>query len=166
MFTDIVKSTDVLELVGDEYWENALRWHDEMLQSLFSEYGAEEVKQVGDGFFVAFPDASKGIACAVAIQRALLEHGRSHGFAPRLRIGVHLAEATERGDDYGGRGVHEAARIAAAAVGGEILTTVETLEAADEGWAASDPRVLELKGISEPARVVSVDWSGTGRPSG
>ena len=158
MFTDIVKSTDVLELVGDEYWENALRWHDATLQSLFSQHGAEEVKAVGDGFFVAFPDAAGAIECAVAVQRRLDEHRRNGSLFPAVRIGLHRAEATRRGRDYGGKGVHTAARIGAVAEGGEVLASEAALDGKVARFAVSEPRTVTLKGIAQPVAVRSIDW--------
>jgi class 3 adenylate cyclase len=158
MFTDIVRSTNLVEAIGDEAWEDVVAWHDRTLRSLFAEYAGEEVDHSGDGFFVAFADADGAVTCAVAIQRSLAEHRRGHGFAPQVRIGLHAAEATERTGDYGGKGVHEAARIGALAEGGEILATEPTVEAAGGDWAVSDPREVRLKGISRPARVVSVSW--------
>jgi class 3 adenylate cyclase len=158
MFTDIVKSTNLVEAIGDEAWENLLHWHDQTLRSLFGEHEGEEVKHAGDGFFVAFPDAARAVECAAAIQRTLADHRREHGFAVQVRIGLHSAEATHRGRDYGGKGVHQAARIAALAEGGEILASRETLEGGSMPFVVSDPREVSLKGISDPVQVASVDW--------
>src|SRR5574341_623203 len=133
MFTDIVSSTNLLEAIGDDAWENLLRWHDQTLRALFSSYAGEEVKHEGDGFFVAFADAAGATACAMAIQRALAEHRREHGFAPQMRIGLHCAEATQRGGDYSGKGIHETARIASLGGGGEILASAETVDGLDSG---------------------------------
>jgi class 3 adenylate cyclase len=58
MFTDIVKSTNLVEAMGDEAWENLLRWHDQTMRSLLAAHKGEEVKQAGDGFFFAFADSS------------------------------------------------------------------------------------------------------------
>jgi class 3 adenylate cyclase len=58
--------------------------------------------------------------------------------------------------------VHEAARIGAIAEGGEILASLETVEAAGSGWEVSEPREVALKGISAPAKVVSVAWQSSG----
>jgi class 3 adenylate cyclase len=156
MFTDIVGSTNLVEAVGDEAWEDLVGWHDRTLRGLFAEHRGEEVDHAGDGFFVAFEDASSAVACASAIQRSLGEHRRQHGFAPQVRIGLHAAEATERSGDYGGKGVHQAARVGALAGGGEILATEETAQSADV--QRSEAREVSLKGISEPVRVVSLDW--------
>jgi class 3 adenylate cyclase len=162
MFTDIVGSTDLVGVIGDEAWENLLAWHDHTLRSLFAARGGEVAHHTGDGFFVAFPDARSALTSAVAVQRTLEEHRRSHGFSPRVRIGVHVAEATRRGRDYSGGEVHRAARIAAAADGDEILASAETAAEVDGMFPSSEPREVAAKGIPEPVRVVSVGWRPTG----
>jgi class 3 adenylate cyclase len=158
MFTDIVKSTDLVGLIGDEAWEDLLSWHDQTLRSLFAAHGGEVAHHTGDGFFVAFEGARAALMSAVAVQRALAEHRRAHGFAPLVRIGVHAAEATRRGQDYSGGEVHKAARIAALAEGGEILATVDTVTEATEGFTVSHPRRVALKGVAEPIDVARVEW--------
>jgi class 3 adenylate cyclase len=162
MFTDIVGSTDLVGVIGDEAWENLLAWHDHTLLSLFASHGGEVAHHTGDGFFVAFPDARSALASAVAVQRALAEHRRDHGFSPRVRVGVHVAEATRRGRDYSGGEVHKAARIAAAAAADEILASAQTAGEVDGMFPMSEPREVAAKGIPEPVRVVSVGWRPTG----
>jgi class 3 adenylate cyclase len=158
MFTDIVESTRLLEAMGDAAWQNLLAWHDRTLRACLSTHGGTEVKHEGDGFFVVFERADDALDCAVAIQRALAEHRQAHGFAPPVRIGVHAAEATERSGDYFGRGVHEAARVAGVAGGGEILASGPTLAGASSRFAITERRQAELKGLPEPVEVVTVDW--------
>jgi class 3 adenylate cyclase len=158
MFTDIVRSSNLVEAIGDDAWEDLVGWHDRTLRRLFEEHSGREVDHAGDGFFVAFEDPGAALAAAVAIQRSLAEHRRNQGFAPQVRIGIHAAEATDLGHDYRGKGVHRAARIGALAEGGEILVSEETLAAADGGWEASEAREVALKGFTEPARVTSVGW--------
>jgi class 3 adenylate cyclase len=158
MFTDIVKSTDLVGLIGDEAWEDLLAWHDQTLRSLFASHGGDVAHHTGDGFFVAFEDPRSALTCAVAIQRAFAEHRRAHGFAPVVRIGVHAAEATRRGQDYSGGEVHKAARIAALADGGEILASVATVATADVDFKVSEPREVALKGVTEPVEVARIEW--------
>ena len=95
MFTDIVKSTNLVEAIGDEAWETLLHWHDETLRGLFVAHRGEEVVSTGDGFFVGFDNPDAAIGCAIAIQQTLAEHRRAHGFAPQIRIGVHASPATQ-----------------------------------------------------------------------
>src|SRR6187397_3100675 len=159
MFTDIVTSTDLIGLVGDEAWAELLSWHNRELRSAFASHRGEEVKSTGDGFLVTFDKAAEAIECAMDIQRRLSRHRREHGFAPSVRIGLHAGEAIRDGRDYGGQGVHIAARVGGAAAGQEILVTTEVLEQAGHTrFKASEPRALTLKGIREPVDVRSIDW--------
>ena len=159
MFTDIVTSTDLVGLVGDEAWAELLSWHNRELRSAFASHRGEEVNSTGDGFFVTFDKAAEAIECAVDIQRRLTRHRREHGFAPSVRIGLHSADATRDGRDYRGRGVHVAARVGGAASGQEILVSTEVLEQAGQTrFKVSEPRALTLKGVREPVEVRAIDW--------
>ena len=158
MFTDIVGSTPLAEALGDEAWQELIRWHDQTLRAIFSRYGGTEVKQTGDGFFVAFEHASTAIEAAVAVQRSLAEHRRGHGFAPQVRIGLHEALVSTRATDFAGRGVHEAARIGSLAGGGQILASVNTMPSTAARFLVSAPRTVTLKGVSQPVEVVTIDW--------
>jgi class 3 adenylate cyclase len=159
MFTDIVTSTDLVGLMGDEAWAELLSWHNRELRSAFASHRGEEVNSTGDGFFVTFDKAADAIECAVDIQRRLTRHRREHGFAPSVRIGLHSAEATRDGRDYRGRGVHVAARIGGAASGQEILVSTDVLQQAGQTrFKVSEPRALTLKGVREPVEVRAIDW--------
>jgi class 3 adenylate cyclase len=154
MFTDMVRSTELIGAIGDEAWEQLVRWHDETLRSLFASHGGREIDDAGDGFFVSFEDSQAAADCAREIQRALAEHRRKAGFAPQVRIGLHAAEV---GDSFKGRAVHEAARIGSLAEGGEILASRHTVEPLP-GLQLSEPRSVDLKGIDRPMEVVAVEW--------
>ncbi|HEX5239468.1 MAG TPA: ferredoxin [Candidatus Limnocylindrales bacterium] len=155
MFTDIVGSTNLVELLGDEAWDTLLQWHNTALREVFAAHDGEEISTTGDGFFVSFDSPEAAVAAAIAIQRRLAEHRRSAGFAPQVRIGLHASDATMVGGDFRGKGVHEAARIAALAGAAEIVASAGTV---GEGQRTSNPRSELLKGLSEPIDVVTVDW--------
>jgi class 3 adenylate cyclase len=158
MFTDIVGSTRLAEALGDEPWERLLRWHDQMLERQVREAGGEVVNSTGDGLFVAFDEPRQGVDCAIAIQRALRDHREATGFALGVRIGLHTAEASRRADRYTGKGVHVAARVGALAEGGEILASAEVFEAIG-AVPSSGLRDVMVKGVSDPVRIASIDWS-------
>ena len=154
VFTDIVDSTRHLEHHGDANWQKLLRRHDELVRRVTGAEGGSVVDHTGDGFFLAFPAAERAIAAAVAIQR------EAAGDLPfEIRIGAHTAEATSLGENYRGKGVHVAARIGALGGGEEIIASLETVSALT-GVRTSEPRSEQLKGISEPVDVVTVDWLG------
>jgi class 3 adenylate cyclase len=157
LFTDIVDSTRLLETLGDEKWKKLLARHDQLVRDRIVESGGEVIKQTGDGFFASFDNPKGAIEAAVAIQRTL----DAEIVAPDVRIGVHTGEAFRTGadvTDYGGQGVHTAARIGAAAGPAEILISRETLDGIGSAFRLSEPRVQALKGFEQAIDVVSVDW--------
>jgi len=156
LFTDVCGSTSLIEAIGDESWLDLVAWHDRTLRALFAEHGGDEIDHAGDGFFVAFAEAASALACGIAIQRALAEHRRHHGFAPPVRIGVHTADAIAVRDGYRGKGVHTAARVGAVADANEIIASRETAEAGRVEFTNS--RFVDLKGLAEPIEIVSVAW--------
>jgi class 3 adenylate cyclase len=158
MFTDIVSSTDLVGVIGDEAWGHLVRWHNETLARLVAEHAGEVVRTTGDGFFVTFDGADRALECAVAIQRALADHRRDHGFSPAVRIGLHRTGATREGTDWSGVGVHAAARIGSQAEGDEILASRQTAEDAEGDYPISSPRTVTLKGIADPVEVVAIGW--------
>ena len=158
MFTDIVDSTRLVEVLGDDAWGNLLDWHDRTLRHRFHAHNGREINHEGDGFFVSFADSVDAVECAIAIQRTLADHRREHGFAPQVRIGAHATEAVDLGDDYLGKGVHEAARVGAAAGTGEILVTAAVIASVADNFHVRDRRELNLKGLSVALEVANVDW--------
>lgn len=159
MFTDIVTSTDLISLIGDAAWENLLHWHDRTLRESIATHFGEVVRHTGDGFFATFDLARTAIDCAVSIQRTLESHRHQHGFAPRVRIGLHSAEATREASDYSGQGVHAAARVGAIAEPEEIVVSASFLtQVGSIPFPVSEGRTVTLKGIAEPMTVHSVDW--------
>jgi class 3 adenylate cyclase len=161
VFTDIVDSTRLVAEMGDERWAAVLRSHDRIIRDLLVRHNGSEVKQRGggDGFFAVFATPTDAIDCTIAIQRSFAERRRG-GFAPEIRIGVHEADALLSGNDFAGLGVHEAARIAAHAEGGVILTSEATAKAAGAPTCAS-PQEVAFKGLSDRVSVQEILWNGT-----
>jgi class 3 adenylate cyclase len=157
LFTDIVDSTRLLDTLGDDKWRRLLARHDELVREAIAESGGEVVKQTGDGFFASFETPKAAVEAAVAIQRALA----AEIVAPDVRIGAHSGGAfrtDSESRDYGGQGVHVAARIGGAAAAGEILVSAATLDGVGSSFRCSAPRQESLRGVDAPVEVVSVDW--------
>ncbi len=159
MFTDIVTSTDLIGLIGDDAWQDLLEWHDRTLRSSIESVGGEVVRHTGDGYFASFSSTRPAVDCAVDINRKLNRHRRDAGFAPQVRIGIHRTEANRTGNDYSGGGIHLAARIAAHGRADQIAISSETLaDAGNIPYGVSEPEDVQLKGISEPVKVQNIDW--------
>jgi class 3 adenylate cyclase len=157
VFTDIVDSTRHLEEQGDEIWQAILQRHDGIVKAAAVGAGGRVVDHTGDGFFLSFEDAESAVAGAAAIQLELCRVLKN----VKVRIGLHTAEATSVGENYRGKGVHAAARIAVLASGTEILASLGSVASLD-GIRLGERRSAELKGITEPVEVVAIDWHAEG----
>ena len=115
------------------------------------------MKSQGDGFMLAFPSARRGVECAIAVQRQVVELEGPI----RVRMGLHTGEPVRQADDFYGRDVAYAARIGAVATGGEILvsTLVKSLVEPSGSFTFEGPREHELKGFDGPQPIWAVLWS-------
>jgi predicted ATPase/class 3 adenylate cyclase len=146
LFTDIEGSTRLLQELGDGYGD-ALGEHRRVLRDVVERHGGREVDTQGDAFFIAFARAADALAAADEGQRAL-EAGPI-----RVRMGLHTGEPYVIDDGYVGLDVHRAARIAAAAHGGQVLLSQATRDLLDEGVELRDLRLHRLKDFDEPVRL-------------
>jgi class 3 adenylate cyclase len=167
MFTDIVRSTDLIAAIGDDAWNHLVRWHDKTLRSLFATHGGTENDHAGDGFFVLFPTTAAAANCAIDIQQTLYRHRAESGFAPEVRVGIHSAEVTETDKSHTGLEVHKAARIAAHANGGEILASADVSRDLSSDFNFFQHRRVNLKGVADPCEIATLVWqpASTPRPS-
>jgi adenylate cyclase len=147
-FSDIEDSTAHNEALGDRGWVKVLDRHNKLIQKLVADRGGHVVKNQGDGFMMAFPDAGQAVLCGVDVQRALLEDAERWEDI-RVRIGIHMGTSVRRGDDLFGRNVAMAARVAGQADGGEILVSESVRDAVDDvpDIELCTPREAELKGF-------------------
>jgi class 3 adenylate cyclase len=160
MFTDMVGSTALIGVIGDDAWIDLRRWHDARLRAIFDARHGEELDHAGDGFLVAFERTGDAIDCAIDIQRALADHRRHEGFAPSVRIGIHVSEVVREGSGFAGRAIHEGARIVSLAGADEIVASMEAVRDAPPLTAPVVSRTVSLKGIDEPVAVATIQWQG------
>jgi predicted ATPase/class 3 adenylate cyclase/Flp pilus assembly protein TadD len=143
LFTDIEGSTNLLRSLGAEY-RTLLAEHRRLLRDAFAAHGGTVLRGEGDALFVTFDDPSSAILGAIDGQVALAKAEWPAGSHVRVRMGIHVGEVTiDEDDDYVGLAVHQAARISAAAHGGQVLTSKAM-------QAQAEPRVppeVSLKSI-------------------
>ena len=159
LFSDIEGYSSMTDRLGDVSSQHVLHAHNDLLRRELGARGGTEVKSQGDGFMLAFPSADAAVDCAIAIQRAISGHdfGADAGEI-RVRIGLHAGRAIKEGDDFFGRTVIIAARVADAAAGGEIFATEEVRRSAPDAATYGDAREVTLKGLSGTHAVVPIDW--------
>jgi class 3 adenylate cyclase len=147
-FTDIVESTAMATELGDRRWRSLLEQQESIGRLEVDRARGRMIKSTGDGLMATFDGPARAVQCMRSIGEQLEPLGL------RIRAGVHTGEVELLGDDIGGIAVHIAARIAAIAGAGEVLTssTVRDL-VAGSGLAFEDRGEQMLKGVSDPWRV-------------
>jgi class 3 adenylate cyclase len=161
LFSDIEGFTQMTERLGDQRAQQVLRGHNSIVRHQVAAFGGFEVKALGDGFMLAFSSARRALQCAMAIQRAFAAHNREHTEEPvRVRIGLHTGEFVQEMDDFFGKNVILASRIADQAQGGEILVSSLLKELTESAGDIrfGEEREVELKGLTGLNRVYAVAW--------
>src|SRR5215207_2266845 len=159
MMTDVEGSTALRRTRGDQLADETLGLHGAIVREQLGTYGGRERQFLGDGFLLSFPSPVPAVRCAVGIQRALEEHNGSGAQRQvRVRIGIHAGEVTDRDGLLYGQALHVAARITAAAAGGQILVSdgVRQQGEREAEWRFVDSGLFWLKGFDERWRLFEV----------
>jgi YVTN family beta-propeller protein len=156
LFTDVEGSTRLLQQLRDDY-SAALAEHDRVLRGAFAAHDGQVVDTQGESFFVAFRRAKEAVAAAVEAQRTLAAHAWPDQVELRVRMGLHTGEPDVEPERYVGLGVHRAARIGAAAHGGQVLLSNATRELVTDdlppGVQVRDLGSYLLKDFERPERL-------------
>src|SRR5262245_35056470 len=140
----------------------------ERLEPTLARHGGRLVKLTGDGALVEFVSAVGALGAAVEFQQAMAEanHDQPADAAMVFRIGVHLGDLIEDGNDVYGDAVNIAARLEAQAPPGGIVVSRTVHEAVAGRMKATfeDLGNLELKNIERPIQAFRVTWQAEDWP--
>jgi predicted ATPase/class 3 adenylate cyclase len=160
LFSDIEGSTRLATALGAG-WPSILERHQALLRVAFAAAGGVEIATEGDSFFVVFSSAPRAMEGAIAAQRALAaEPWPADVGTIAVRMGLHTGEGVLGGDNYVGLDVHRAARISAAAHGGQVLASGGTAGLVEgslpSGLSLRDLGEHRLKDLERPERLFQV----------
>jgi predicted ATPase len=141
----------------------ALRKHDAILRSAIETAGGYVFKTVGDAFCAAFRTAADGMSAALAAQQCLGAEPWPTSRPMLVRMGLHTGVCEERDSDYFGPVVNRAARLEAAAHGGQVLISGATAEllagSLPAGAGLRDLGLHRLKDLGRPEQVFQLEAS-------
>ncbi len=156
LFTDIEGSTRLMQELGDRYVQAQVDHH-EILRSAFRSGDGRELRTEGDSFFCVFESAMDACGAAATAQRGFNAHEWPEGKPIRVRIGLHTGEAPLVGEEYIGLDVHHAARVSAAAHGGQVLVSDATRSLVEASLPPDltlrDLGMHRLKDLARPERL-------------
>jgi predicted ATPase/class 3 adenylate cyclase len=162
LFADIEGSTRLLHSLRAGFAPVRARLR-ELVREAAGARGGREVDWAGDGVFLAFPRARDAVLAAIEIQRALEHEPWPPDGVVRLRMGVHTGEPDLGEEGYVGMDVVVAARICAAAHGGQIVVSRATREFFDDAGTDISFRALgshRLKDVPGPEQLFQIVTPG------
>jgi predicted ATPase/class 3 adenylate cyclase len=163
LFTDLEGSTHILQTLAGRYVDTISRYY-ELLRNAVAANGGREIDARPDSFFAVFDRASSAVVAAAMAQQAIAKEPWPRGGKVRVRMGLHTGLAKQESVGLVGLDVHIAARICAAANGGQVLLSGSTRrELADEvpkGVALRELGTHRLKDIRFPEALFDLVIAG------
>jgi adenylate cyclase len=161
VFTDLVGYTALADAEGDERAAEVAVQFAELVAALLPEHGASLVKALGDGLMIRCKEPADGIRLGLRIVAGV----EATSSLPPVRVGVHSGSAVVREGDWYGRGVNVAARLCAAAGGGQVLVSEKTREAARgiRKLEVGERKLHWLKNVTEPIAAAPITEAARGR---
>jgi class 3 adenylate cyclase len=164
LFSDIEGSARLEQDLGTIAYGAIRERHRQLLRSAFAAHAGREQGTEGDSFFVVFPSAGEALAAALDAQQAVVAEAWPGGATVRVRMGLHVGEATVVGGSLVGLAINRTARIAGVAHGGQVLVSqaVQALVGVEpgEGVALLDLGSHRLRDLREPEHLYQLTGPG------
>ena len=162
LFTDIEGSTALASRLGTG-WREVLESHHAILTEAIAAHGGFIDGSEGDSFFATFSDPGGGVRAAVSAQRALRAQAWPGEIGElRVRMGLHAGHVDRGQTGYIGLEVHRAARVGAAAHGGQLLLTAAARELIGNGVPVELLGSFRLKDFPAPVQLYCAVIDGRG----
>ena len=159
VFVDVANFTSFTARVGDPIAIKALTTLNEVIEVAIKPSRGEIVKQLGDGFLLAFPSASQAVRGASSIRGAVTKaFDTDDGAEIVLRTAVHAGEPLVEGADLLGHDVNLTARLLDHCSPGEIVVSAAAKELAERRLKKirfSNERTIKIRGLTTPLVVYS-----------
>jgi len=160
LFTDLVDFSNWTLEAGDTKALDLLRRVGGAIEPPIAARGGQVVKRLGDGLMAVFDHAGEAVEAALEASAAVAGV-RIGDHRPAMRAGVHVGRPRKLGGDYYGVDVNVAARVVAAASGGEVLISQATCRHLDAERLKVGKRVrFKAKGTPDDLKVFRVALEG------
>ena len=159
VFADLAGYSALTDSMGDEHAADMAADFCRSVRALLDDYGAQEIKAIGDALLLRVPDAAQAVHLAA---RVTGDYGARHR-SVAVRVGMHTGSAVHRDGDWFGAAVNIASRIADIAHSGEVLMSRATLDAAGDALSPGQIRSRgrrHLKNVVEPVELFILQREG------
>jgi len=161
LFADVAGSSRLYELAGNNTAADAVRRCLEVMHGATKDAGGRVVKTMGDGLMAVFAHPDRATQAATRMHLAVSALPAIEGEQLALRIGFHAGTVIQRDDDIFGDTVNIAARLAAQATRGQVLTSAETVAKLTPLLRSATRHLYDvnLKGKTDDVALCEVLWS-------
>jgi len=150
-FVDLSGFTAYGDRYGDEESVRVLTLFRSAVRQVATDFGVRIAKWLGDGCMLVSVEPSLIVAAVCKLEQI------THEFELPLELHAGVAGGAVmlvEGDDYTGRSVNLAARLAAVARPTEVLSTPDVAEFAPPGTAVEPAGMITVAGLHDPVEVV------------
>jgi adenylate cyclase len=162
LFSDVVGSTRLYEVLGDQRAREVVALCIELMRSATEQHQGTVIKTMGDEVMATFPTADQALNAAAQMQRQILINPelQVEGQPVALRIGCHFGPVVLESRDVFGATVHTANRMTSQAKAGQIMTTAATVDHLTPEWRASVRQidVAIIRGQGNEVTLYEVLW--------
>ena len=154
LLTDVVSSTAIADLHGDEVYTDLIDLHDRLIRAELKRFGGQEFEHTGDGIYAWFTDVRSATACGQAIQR--VTGRRVAGARLDVRTAVVFGDCyLRRSRPYGGL-CNLAARICNLASPGSMVVSDDVRRQLGDTLPLRPLPPRPLKGLATPPQLFEV----------
>jgi adenylate cyclase len=162
LFADVVGSTHIYEVMGDERARDMILICVEIMRSATELHEGTVIKTIGDEIMATFPTADEALNAASQMQHEIRSHAqlKVEGQPINIRIGCHFGPVVLENRDIFGAAVHTANRMTSQAKAGQIMITGSMVQRLAPEWRSSVRQIdiTMLKGKSNEDELYEVLW--------
>lgn len=162
LFADVVGSTQLYEQLGDEAARAMVHRCLEIMREATESHTGTVIKTMGDEVMSTFSTSDDAMNAAKQMQERIsgseeLAHDQGQ---VAIRIGCHFGEVVREQRDIFGSAVHTANRMTSQAKGGQVITTLATVERLSSEWrqATRQIDVATVRGKADEVVLFEVLW--------
>jgi adenylate cyclase len=162
LFSDVVGSTRIYEVLGDQRAREVIALCIDLMQAATDKHHGTVIKTMGDEVMATFPTCDDALNAAALIQRSVTSHPalQVDGQPVAVRIGCHFGPVVLESRDVFGATVHTANRMTSQAKAGQIMTTAATVDQLSPEWRAAVRQidVATLRGQGGEVTLFEAIW--------